>query len=111
MRPTMGIVKGFLAAVAIALLALIAHPGAGATPERAGESRLAAAPLPQSAIASQPCIPLRPVLPDIVAPTADPGVGVAPEVGNPAAAGGRSLLISAQLWEKYRSFRESLTSP
>ena len=103
--------KGFLAAVAIAFLAVVAHPGAEATPDLPREFHLAAAPLLPSTIASQPCVPLRPVLPTVAPTAADFGGEGVLELRTPAAAGDRSLLISAQLREKYRRFRESLTSP
>ena len=103
--------KGFLAADAISFLAVLAHPGSDATQDRPGESHLAEAPLLQSTIASQPCVPLRPVLPTVAPMAANSGVERVLELPTPAAAGGRSILISAQVRGKYRRFRESLTSP
>jgi hypothetical protein len=104
--------KGLPAAVAIAFLALAAHPGApDRNPDLPRESHLAAAPVPQTSIVSHQGVVVRPVPLDATASVAETGEAALLDLRIPAGAEDRFLLISAQLREKYRSFRDSLTSP
>jgi hypothetical protein len=105
-------VKGLLSAVAIALLAILAVPGSvAAASDRSHEAHLTSAPLAQRAFVSQDGIALRPCLPDLAPTAGDSSAGVVPDLQTPAAAGRPFVLVAAQLREKYRAFRESLTSP
>jgi hypothetical protein len=104
--------KGFLAAVAIALLAIAAQPrSAAAAPDRADESQLTAAPDHQPSIAAVDGVPLRPGAPEGAPQAAAAALEPLADLRAPAAAGHPSVLIAARLREKYRPFLESLTSP
>ena len=104
--------KGFLAAVAIAIVAVVAHPcAAGRTTDHPRDSQLAAAPAPAPAIASEHGDPTRPAVPEITPAATDSGFSPTADLRTPAAAGRPSILIAARLREKYRPFLESLTSP
>lgn len=104
--------KGFLAAAAIAFLAVVARPAIpDRIPDLPRDSHLTAAPVPQTSIISHPGLSIRPVPLDSAPMAAETGAAAPLDLRTSAGADGRFLLISAQLREKYRSFRESLTSP
>ena len=109
---TIFIMKGLLAAVAIAFLAVVAHPNAAdRTPELPRDSHLTSVPSPAPAISSEHRLPARPGLPDVAPVAVDSGLATLADLRTPAAAGRPSVLIAARLREKYRPFQESLTSP
>lgn len=103
----------FPAAIALgAVLGLFAVQGVAAEASQvSGEAQLIAAPLPPPSVASLDSAFLRPGLPDTPRTPVDRGLDVVPDLGSPAAAGRPSVLVSTLILEKYRPFRESLTSP